>query len=52
MENAFAKTPAEVLKYFSVSEAQGLTSEQVKASREKYGRNGIDPPCATSAVGN
>jgi len=40
MENAFAKSTGEVLKFFSVSEAQGLTDAQVTASREKYGRNG------------
>ncbi|TAQ88410.1 hypothetical protein B7494_g3275 [Chlorociboria aeruginascens] len=41
METAYSKTTAEVLKFFSVSEAQGLTETQVNASREKYGRNAI-----------
>ena len=40
MENAFAQSTSEVLKFFSVSEAQGLTDAQVQASREKFGRNG------------
>ncbi|KAK0100286.1 hypothetical protein ONS95_008245 [Cadophora gregata] len=46
MENAYAKSTAEVLKFFSVSEAQGLSESQVKASREKHGRNSIEeePP--------
>lgn len=39
MENAYAKSTSEVLKFFSVSEAQGLSDSQVKASREKHGRN-------------
>jgi Ca2+ transporting ATPase len=41
MENAFAKSTSEVLKFFGVSETQGLTAVQVKASREKHGRNGM-----------
>lgn len=46
MENAFAKSTSEVLQAFSVSEAQGLTAEQVVASRAKHGPNSIaeDPP--------
>lgn len=46
MENAFAKSASEVLKHFSVSETQGLTEAQVKASRERHGRNAIaeEPP--------
>ncbi|PMD24954.1 calcium ATPase [Hyaloscypha hepaticicola] len=46
MENAFAQSTSEVLKFFSVSEAQGLTEAQVQAYRHKYGRNAIaeDPP--------
>jgi magnesium-transporting ATPase (P-type) len=40
MENAFAKSTSEVLEFFSVSEARGLTEAQVRASREKYGSNG------------
>jgi Ca2+ transporting ATPase len=41
MENAFAKSTSEVLKFFGVSETHGLTAAQVKASREKHGRNGM-----------
>lgn len=41
MENAYAKSTSEVLKFFSVSETLGLTETQVKASREKHGRNGM-----------
>ncbi|KAH8657435.1 hypothetical protein BGZ60DRAFT_434405 [Tricladium varicosporioides] len=46
MESAYTKSTSEVLKHFSVSESQGLSEAQVKASREKYGRNAIaeDPP--------
>lgn len=44
MENAFAQSTSEVLKFFSVSEAQGLTEEQVQAYRQKYGRNGEQYP--------
>ena len=40
MENAFTKSTSEVLKFFKVSESHGLTAAQVKASREKHGRNG------------
>jgi P-type Ca2+ transporter type 2A len=40
MENAHAQSTSEVLKFFSVSETQGLTESQVQASRGKYGRNG------------
>lgn len=42
MENAFAATTSEVLKYFNVSdEKTGLTATQVQAAREKYGSNSI-----------
>lgn len=46
MENAHAQSISEVLKFFSVSETQGLTESQVQAYRGKYGRNAIaeDPP--------
>jgi magnesium-transporting ATPase (P-type) len=45
MENAFAKSTSEVLKFFSVSETQGLTEAQVKESRDKHGRNGRQLYC-------
>lgn len=46
MENAYAKSTVQILKEFSVAEAQGLSTSQVTASRDKYGRNAIpeDPP--------
>ncbi|KAH7363853.1 hypothetical protein BKA65DRAFT_489789 [Rhexocercosporidium sp. MPI-PUGE-AT-0058] len=46
MENAYAKSTSEVLKFFSVSETQGLSESQIQASREKHGRNAIEeePP--------
>ncbi|KAL2072833.1 hypothetical protein VTL71DRAFT_12176 [Oculimacula yallundae] len=46
MENAYSKSTSEVLKFFSVSEAQGLSESQIQASREKHGRNSIEeePP--------
>ena len=40
MENAFTQSTSEVLKFFSVSEVQGLTEAQVQTYRQKYGRNG------------
>lgn len=39
MENAYAKSTSEVLKFFSVSESQGLSESQIQASREQHGRN-------------
>ena len=46
MENAYTKTPAEVLKHFQVKEIRGLSSQQVRGSREKHGRNALpeEPP--------
>ncbi|KAH8603095.1 hypothetical protein B0O99DRAFT_657753 [Bisporella sp. PMI_857] len=46
MENAFAQETTQVLKYFSVTEPQGLSEAQVKTLREKHGRNAIaeEPP--------
>ena len=40
MEDAYAKNYSEALKYFSVSENLGLSQEEVKTNREKYGANG------------
>lgn len=40
MEDAHAKSPAECLAYFSVSETTGLTPDQFKKNLEKYGYNG------------
>lgn len=46
MNRSFTKSASEVLKHFGVKEAQGLSSQQVLASREKYGSNALpeDPP--------
>lgn len=43
MDNAFTRTPQEVLAHFQVTEQQGLSSQAVVASKEKYGRNGMIP---------
>ncbi|KAE8625119.1 hypothetical protein XENTR_v10006163 [Xenopus tropicalis] len=39
MDSAHAKTVSEVLRHFEVNENCGLSSEQVRRSREKYGLN-------------
>uniref|UniRef100_H3BDY4 Calcium-transporting ATPase n=1 Tax=Latimeria chalumnae TaxID=7897 RepID=H3BDY4_LATCH len=39
MEDAFINTVPEVLKRFEVDENTGLSAEQVRSSREKYGPN-------------
>ncbi|KAH7358761.1 calcium-transporting ATPase sarcoplasmic/endoplasmic reticulum type [Plectosphaerella cucumerina] len=46
MEDAFAKSADNVLANFKVDVATGLKADQVRANREKYGRNMIpeDPP--------
>ena len=46
MEQAYTHSPTEVLKHFSVTESQGLTSQQVSAARTRYGSNSLpeDPP--------
>jgi len=40
MENAYNKSPDEVLDYFQVEEEKGLSDEGVVELRQKYGRNG------------
>jgi magnesium-transporting ATPase (P-type) len=40
MENAFARSTAEILKHFAVTEQKGLSEAQVQQSTEKYGKNG------------
>lgn len=40
MENAFAQNVSTVLKFFKVSESEGLSAEAVVGARQKYGRNG------------
>ncbi|KAF2474807.1 calcium ATPase [Lindgomyces ingoldianus] len=46
MENAYTKTPSEALRHFQVTEAKGLSEQQVRSLREKYGKNALpeDPP--------
>jgi Ca2+ transporting ATPase len=39
MENAYTKTPAEVLRHFQVTEEKGLSEQQVRSLREKHGKN-------------
>ena len=41
MEDAFMKTTDAVLRRFNVSENLGLTQEEVRKNREKYGINGM-----------
>ena len=41
MEDAYIKTSEEVLKFFNVSENLGLSQEEVKRNRQKYGLNGM-----------
>lgn len=40
MENAYTKSPAQVLKHFQVSQASGLSDAQVARQRAEHGRNG------------
>lgn len=46
MDQSYTRSAADVLKHFNVKELSGLTSQQVKASNEKYGSNSLpeDPP--------
>jgi Ca2+ transporting ATPase len=39
MEQAYTRETSEVLKYFNVTEAAGLSSAQVAEARNKYGSN-------------
>ena len=41
MDNAFVRSPKEVLEHFNVSEQTGLTDVNVTASRDKHGKNGM-----------
>jgi len=41
MADAFLRKPAEVLAQYGVRADEGLTPEQVEASRAKHGRNGV-----------
>lgn len=40
MDNAHTKTVEEVLGFFSVNESTGLSCEQLKKNRERWGTNG------------
>lgn len=40
MDNAHTKTVEEVLGFFSVNESTGLSCEQLKKNRERWGPNG------------
>lgn len=40
MDNTHTKTVEEVLGHFSVNESTGVSSEQLRKSREKWGPNG------------
>lgn len=42
MDNAHTKTVEEVYSFFNVNESTGLSLEQVKKQRERYGANGKD----------
>lgn len=42
MDNAHTKTVEEVLGFFSVNESTGLSCEQLKKNREKWGPNGTN----------
>lgn len=43
MENAHTKTVEEVLGHFGVNESTGLSLEQVKKLKERWGSNGRYP---------
>lgn len=42
MDNAHTKTVEEVLAFFAVNESTGLSCEQLKKNRERWGPNGRD----------
>lgn len=43
MDNAHTKTVEEVLGFFGVNESTGLSSEQLRKNRERWGPNGTPP---------
>uniref|UniRef100_A0A672KTP0 Cation-transporting P-type ATPase N-terminal domain-containing protein n=1 Tax=Sinocyclocheilus grahami TaxID=75366 RepID=A0A672KTP0_SINGR len=45
MENSHTKSVEEVYSYFSVNESTGLTLDQVKRQKEKWGPNGTSDTC-------
>lgn len=40
MENAYARSPRDVLAYFGAQENAGLSTSQVEDLRKKHGKNG------------
>lgn len=40
MDNAYVRSPRDVLAYFGVTEHTGLSDSKVEASRSKHGKNG------------
>lgn len=44
MDNAHTKTVEEVLGFFGVNESTGLSCEQLKKNRERWGPNGTNGP--------
>jgi P-type Ca2+ transporter type 2A len=40
MDNAYVRSPSEVLEHFNVSEDKGLADISVQAALQKYGKNG------------
>jgi Ca2+ transporting ATPase len=41
MDNAYVRSPRDVLSYFGTTEAHGLSDSQVEDLRAKHGRNGM-----------
>lgn len=51
MENAHTKTVEEVLGHFGVNESTGLSLEQVKKLKERWGSNGRSPALGLQGPG-
>lgn len=49
MENAHTKSVEEVYSYFCVNESTGLSLDEVKRQREKWGLNGMPIHTNTAA---
>lgn len=49
MENAHTKSVEEVYSYFCVNESTGLSLDEVKRQREKWGLNGMPLHTNTAA---
>lgn len=43
MDNAHTKTVEEVLSFFNVNESTGLSLEEVRKQRDRFGPNGKEP---------